>query len=61
MVFDTETRATIATYSSHNKAVRTIGWSPDSQVGGYDKYTIHTIIKLTLGSSSGCTQVLTTI
>lgn len=32
MVFDTETRATVATYTSHNKTVRTIGWSPDSQV-----------------------------
>ncbi|KAK8844633.1 hypothetical protein IAR55_006480 [Kwoniella newhampshirensis] len=32
VVIDTETQAVVATYTSHNKAVRTISWSPDSQV-----------------------------
>jgi len=31
-VVDTETQEVIATYASHAMAVRTISWSPDSQV-----------------------------
>ncbi|OCF43764.1 hypothetical protein I317_02368 [Kwoniella heveanensis CBS 569] len=30
-VLDTETQDIVATYTSHNKAVRTVTWSPDSQ------------------------------
>ena len=32
IVVDTETQEVIATYASHAMAVRTISWSPDSQV-----------------------------
>ncbi|OWZ45814.1 hypothetical protein C349_02482 [Cryptococcus neoformans var. grubii Br795] len=54
VVFDTETRATIATYSSHNKAVRTIGWSPDSQwlYSGSDDHLI-VLYDVRAGSQSG--------
>ncbi|WVO13505.1 hypothetical protein L204_101126 [Cryptococcus depauperatus] len=31
VIVDVESQAVVATYSSHNKAVRTISWSPDSQ------------------------------
>ena len=33
IVLDTETQAVVATYTSHAMAVRTLSWSPDSQVG----------------------------
>jgi WD repeat-containing protein 61 len=32
VVVDTESQAVVATYASHAMAVRTISWSPDSQV-----------------------------
>ncbi|KGB79993.1 hypothetical protein CNBG_5749 [Cryptococcus deuterogattii R265] len=54
VVFDTETRATVATYTSHNKAVRTIGWSPDSQwlYSGSDDHLI-VLYDVRAGSQSG--------
>nr|XP_031859914.1 uncharacterized protein CI109_004763 [Kwoniella shandongensis]KAA5526986.1 hypothetical protein CI109_004763 [Kwoniella shandongensis] len=54
VVVDTETQSVIATYTSHNKAVRTISWSPDSQwlYSGSDDHLI-VLYDVRAGSRSG--------
>lgn len=50
---DTETQSVVASYQSHAMAVRTVAWSPDSQVG---RAPSHGSADL----SSGCTLAETT-
>ncbi|WRT63508.1 uncharacterized protein IL334_000413 [Kwoniella shivajii] len=54
IVLDTETQSVVATYTSHNKAVRTITWSPDSQwlYSGSDDHLI-VLYDVRAGSKSG--------
>ncbi|WVW81637.1 hypothetical protein I302_103632 [Kwoniella bestiolae CBS 10118] len=54
IVIDVETSSVVATYTSHNKAVRTITWSPDSQwlYSGSDDHLI-VLYDVRAGSSSG--------
>ncbi|WWC85657.1 uncharacterized protein L201_000523 [Kwoniella dendrophila CBS 6074] len=54
IVLDVETQNIVATYTSHNKAVRTISWSPDSQwlYSGSDDHLI-VLCDVRAGSKSG--------
>ncbi|WVQ93920.1 hypothetical protein IAU59_000998 [Kwoniella sp. CBS 9459] len=54
IVLDTETQDIVATYTSHNKSVRTITWSPDSQwlYSGSDDHLI-VLYDVRAGSKSG--------
>ncbi|WVF66299.1 hypothetical protein IAT40_001039 [Kwoniella sp. CBS 6097] len=54
IVLDTETQDIVATYTSHNKAVRTVTWSPDSQwlYSGSDDHLI-VLYDVRAGSKSG--------
>ncbi|WWC66979.1 uncharacterized protein I206_100886 [Kwoniella pini CBS 10737] len=54
IVLDVETSNIVATYTSHNKAVRTVTWSPDSQwlYSGSDDHLI-VLYDVRAGSKSG--------
>ncbi|WVR03408.1 hypothetical protein IAU60_000399 [Kwoniella sp. DSM 27419] len=54
MVVDTESQTVVATYTSHNKAVRTVTWSPDSQwlYSGSDDHLI-VLYDVRAGSKTG--------
>ncbi|ODN80498.1 hypothetical protein L202_02729 [Cryptococcus amylolentus CBS 6039] len=54
IVLDTESQSIVASYNSHNKAVRTITWSPDSQwlfSGSDDKLIV--LYDVRAGSTNG--------